>query len=157
MGRRRKSKTGTSATTPSDPPECSDGRVDGDASVTGADASVRVVPSQDHEEEEQTRSEPSPRRVYHSSSDSGGYDSLEDARCDELYVPPRFQPSGRSFGTRDHYAFWCRSHKKYVELLYDTAEPFVNSLKGPGGRNPTINDFYAFAFNNSSGYISPYL
>ena len=160
MGRRRKSKTNTPKTVkvaPTASPH-GDGRDYGSAPVGGADASARVVPSKDYEEKEQTRPKFSPRRFNHSSSSDGGYDSYyEDVRQDVLYIPRRFQPSGRSFRTRGHYTFWCGAYKKYVELLYySIVEPYINSLKVSGVKL-SIVDFYAFAYNNSSGYISQYL
>lgn len=84
--------------------------------------------------------------VDYSSGSTGG-----------LHIPRKFKDVSKCRGTRDHYEFWCRAHAQYIDVLYSVAVDRLKNLKGPGGHEPSVREFYSFAYTNSSGFISPYV
>ena len=63
---------------------------------------------------------------------------------------------GGDINSRDHYVNWCRAHKKYLDIFYDIMGEGIKNLKEHTGQ-PSKRDFYAFAYANSNGRISPYI
>lgn len=158
MGRRRKSAIGSNQAPASQETGngtgLRNGKYHGSSSVSGIDECVRVVIASNDEQKEQTFTGSSTGGVDYTASGGRRLPDIDKFR--EPFVP---QPPEQSYGigTRDHYTLWCRLHKKYVELLYDVACEYIKSFKSSETIEPTIRDFYAFAYRNSSGYISPYL
>ena len=56
------------------------------------------------------------------------------------------------------YEKWCENYSPYVDpMFYMIVEPFVKGFKEMAVNKLDIKDFYTFAYENSSGHISPYI
>lgn len=56
----------------------------------------------------------------------------------------------------DHYRIWRVTYDKYIEVMYDKVSDILNSFKVLGDRQLDFEVFAKFAYDCSSGYITPY-
>jgi hypothetical protein len=56
----------------------------------------------------------------------------------------------------DHYRIWRITYDKYIEVMYDKVSDILNSFKVLSDRQLDFEVFAKFAYDCSSGYITPY-
>lgn len=101
---------------------------------TGFDESSDDVDSENDEEETEIDARSCTKDVYNSSSGSRGF----NRRIKRVLTPPR-------------YSIWCEDNADFVEPFYNLiVTPFLNNLKDNDNFEPTLTDFYKFAYHNST-------
>ena len=65
------------------------------------------------------------------------------------------KPAGAR-GAQDHYAFWRNAYDSYLWEIFDRVNGVLNKFKDLRDCNLDFSEFAEFAYEFSSGYITPY-
>ena len=66
------------------------------------------------------------------------------------------RPTNARRGEEDHYPFWRNAYDSHLWEIFDRVAGRINKFKNCSGIEIDFNDFVDFAYEFSSGYITPY-
>ena len=66
------------------------------------------------------------------------------------------KPTGTYRGEEDHYSFWRNAYDSYLWEIFDRVAGRINKFKNFSRVEIDFDDFVEFAYEFSSGYITPY-